>query len=83
MVMFRIWSTDAIYNAGDPNYSKPRQLASISPNGKLLASGADDKIVCVYTPDPNPPSHSAKFGTYTELCIRFHEIPTKQASRFQ
>lgn len=33
-----------------------------SPNGKYLASGADDKIVCVYTLDPNPPSHSATFG---------------------
>lgn len=70
----RIWSTDAIYNAGDPNYSKPRQLASMSyhsgtihtvrfsSSGKFLASGADDKIVCVYTLDPNPPSHSATFG---------------------
>ena len=36
-----------------------------SPNGKFLASGADDKIVCVYTLDPNPPSHSATFGTYS------------------
>lgn len=73
----RIWSTDAIYNAGDPNYSKPRQLASMSyhsgtihtvrfsSSGKFLASGADDKIVCVYTLDPNPPSHSAAFGTYS------------------
>ena len=33
-----------------------------SSNGKYLASGADDKIVCVYTLDPNPPSHSATFG---------------------
>lgn len=38
-----------------------------SPNGKFLASGADDKIVCVYTLDPNPPSHSATFGMYIEL----------------
>lgn len=55
----RIWSTAAILN---PNSSstQPRQLASLSyhsgtvhsvrfsGNGKYLASGADDKIVCVY-----------------------------------
>ena len=29
-----------------------------------MASGADDKILCVYKLDPNPPSHSASFGTY-------------------
>ena len=74
----RIWSTDAIYKAGDTTYSKPRQLASMSyhsgtihtvrfsSSGKFLASGADDKIVCVYTLDPNPPSHSATFGTYLQ-----------------
>lgn len=33
-----------------------------SPNGKYLASGADDKIVCIYVLDPNPPSHAATFG---------------------
>ncbi|KAI9840088.1 MAG: HIR complex subunit [Sarea resinae] len=71
----RVWSTEAIYNAGDPSYTKPKQLASMSyhsgtihtvrfsPNGKYLASGADDKIVCVYTLDPHPPSHAATFGT--------------------
>ena len=70
----RVWSTDAIYNAGDPAYNKPKQLASMShhsgtihtvrfsPNGKYLASGADDKIVCIYQLDPNPPSHTATFG---------------------
>lgn len=69
-----MWSTEAIYHAGDPNFAKPRQLASMSyhsgtihtvrfsANGKYLASGADDKIVCVYTLDPHPPSHSATFG---------------------
>lgn len=71
----RIWSTEAILNTGDPQYeSKPKQLASLSyhsgtihsvrfsPNGKYLASGADDKIVCIYILDPNPPSHTT-FGT--------------------
>ncbi|KAI9674827.1 MAG: HIR complex subunit [Caeruleum heppii] len=70
----RVWSTEAIYNAGDPSYSKPKQLASMSthsgtihtvrfsPNNQYLASGADDKIVCVYNLDPNPPSHST-FGS--------------------
>ncbi len=31
-------------------------------NGKYLASGADDKIVCVYHLEPGAPSHSAGFG---------------------
>lgn len=70
----RIWSTESIYNTGNPEFaSKPKQLASMSnhsgtihtvrfsPNGKYLASGADDKIVCVYTLDANPPTHST-FG---------------------
>ncbi|CAL5873419.1 uncharacterized protein PFLUO_LOCUS7698 [Penicillium psychrofluorescens] len=71
----RIWSTEAIYNTGNADFaSKPKQLASMSnhsgtihtvrfsPNGKYLASGADDKIVCVYMLDSNPPTHST-FGT--------------------
>ncbi|KAK7903384.1 HIR complex subunit [Exophiala xenobiotica] len=70
----RIWSTEAIYNATNANYDKPRQLASMSyhsgtihtvrfsPGGKFLASGADDKIVCIYTLDPSPPTHAA-FGS--------------------
>lgn len=70
----RIWSTDAILNASDPSYTKPKQLAWLSnhsgtvhsvrfsSNGKYLASGADDKIVCVYTLDPGPPQHST-FGS--------------------
>lgn len=71
----RIWSTDAIYGTGTPELEgKPKQLASMSnhsgtihtvrfsPNGKYLASGADDKIVCVYTLDANPPTHSSTFG---------------------
>ncbi|GES61968.1 Hira-domain-containing protein [Aspergillus terreus] len=69
----RIWSTEAIRNTDDSS-QKPKQLASMSnhsgtihtvrfsPNGKYLASGADDKIVCIYTLDANPPSHST-FGS--------------------
>ncbi|GKZ88422.1 HIR complex subunit [Aspergillus niger] len=72
----RIWSTEAICNTDDPeNASKPKQLASMSnhsgtihtvrfsPNGKYLASGADDKIVCIYTLEANPPSHASTFGS--------------------
>jgi len=71
----RIWSIDAILNSHDPEYSKPKQLAAVShhsgtihavrfsSNGKYLASGADDKIVCVYALDPNAPTHAA-FGGY-------------------
>ena len=74
----RVWSTEAIFNAADPDFPKPKQLASMSyhsgtihtvrfsSNGRYLASGADDKIVCVYTLDPTPPSHAATFGTSLE-----------------
>lgn len=60
--------------AGDSTYAKPKQLASMSHhsgtihsvrfsgNGRYLASGADDKIVCVYSFDPNAPAHAATFG---------------------
>ena len=73
----RIWSTEAIYRAGDTSFNKPRQLASMSyhsgtihtvrfsPTGRYVASGADDKIVCIYMLDPNPPSHSSTFGNAT------------------
>ncbi|CAH0023312.1 unnamed protein product [Clonostachys rhizophaga] len=69
----RIWSTEAIYNAEDPDYNKPRQLAHMShhlgtihsvrwsPNGRYLASGADDKMICIYHLDKNPPP--TIFGT--------------------
>lgn len=69
----RIWSTDAIYNADNPSYSEPRQLCHMShhlgtihsvrfsPNGRYLASGADDKLICVYHLDKGPPA--ATFGT--------------------
>ena len=69
----RIWSTEAILNSNNPEYTKPKQLAAVShhsgtihavrfsSNNKYLASGADDKIVCVYALDPNAPTHAA-FG---------------------
>ncbi|KAI5291222.1 HIR complex subunit [Ascosphaera aggregata] len=72
----RIWSTEAIYHADDPAYAdKPRQLASLSnhsgtihavrfsPNGKYVASGADDKIVCVYGLEEGAAPSHATFGT--------------------
>ncbi|PLB43956.1 Hira-domain-containing protein [Aspergillus steynii IBT 23096] len=72
----RIWSTEAICNTDDPEVAnKPKQLASMSnhsgtihtvrfsPNGKYLASGADDKIVCIYALDANAPSHASTFGS--------------------
>lgn len=70
----RIWSTDAILNASNPAYTQPKQLASLSyhsgtvhsvrfsSNGRYLASGADDKIVCVYTLEPGAAGH-ATFGS--------------------
>ncbi|RAR11295.1 Hira-domain-containing protein [Stemphylium lycopersici] len=70
----RVWSTEAILNSNDPTYTKPKQLAAVShhsgtihavrfsSNGKYLASGADDKIVCVYALDKNAPTHAA-FGS--------------------
>lgn len=69
----RVWSTESIYNADTPKYNKPRQLCHMShhlgtihsvrfsPNGRYLASGADDKIICVYHLDKGPPA--ATFGT--------------------
>ncbi|EHA48866.1 HIR1 [Pyricularia oryzae 70-15] len=71
----RVWSTEAIYNADNESFRKPRQLCHMShhlgtihsvrfsPNGRYLASGADDKIICIYQLDSNPPSHTATFGT--------------------
>lgn len=70
----RIWSVEAIRKADDPHYDQPRQLCSLnihsgtihtvrfSRNGKYLASGADDKIICVYSLDPTPATHSITFG---------------------
>ena len=73
----RIWSTEAILNASNPSYTQPKQLASLSyhsgtvhsvrfsGNGKYLASGADDKIVCVYVLEEGKPTHTT-FGSKEE-----------------
>ncbi|KAI0898844.1 Hira-domain-containing protein [Annulohypoxylon nitens] len=70
----RVWSTESIYNADDPSYTKPRQLCHMShhlgtihsvrfsPNCRYLASGADDKIICIYQLESGPPT-IAPFGT--------------------
>ncbi|ODA80892.1 hypothetical protein RJ55_03852 [Drechmeria coniospora] len=70
----RIWSTESIYKSDDASYSKPRQLCHMShhlgtihsvrfsPNGRYLASGADDKIICVYHLDKSSPP-TATFAT--------------------
>ncbi|KAH7323079.1 TUP1-like enhancer of split [Stachybotrys elegans] len=72
----RIWSTESVYHANDPSYTKPRQLCHMShhlgtihsvrfsPNGRYLASGADDKLICVYQLEKGPPA--ATFGTSNE-----------------
>ncbi|PHH76389.1 hypothetical protein CDD82_4023 [Ophiocordyceps australis] len=69
----RIWSTDAVYKANDGASSDPRQLCHMShhlgtihsvrfsPNGRYLASGADDKLICIYHIDSAAPA--ATFGT--------------------
>lgn len=71
----RVWSTEAIYKAHDAEYqkTKPRQLCHMShhlgtihsvrfsPNGRYLASGADDKMICVYHLDRSP--SAPIFGT--------------------
>lgn len=50
------------------NHSGTIHTVRFSPNGKYLASGADDKIVCVYTLDSNPPTHST-FGRFFKATI--------------
>ncbi|KAK7959918.1 WD domain-containing protein [Apiospora aurea] len=73
----RVWSTEAIYNSDDRSYAKPRQLCHMShhlgtihsvrfsPNSRLLASGADDKIICIYQLESGPPT-IATFGSNNE-----------------
>lgn len=63
----RIWSIDAIMNAGDSTYTKPKQLCHLSKHsgsvtvvrfsrdGRWLASGADDKVICIYELDTQGP----------------------------
>ena len=88
----RIWSTEAIYNAANADYDKPKQLAAISthsgtihtvrfsPGGKFLASGADDKIVCIYNLDPTPPTHAA-FGMFCMQELRAYADTRKQVQK--
>ncbi|KAI1026875.1 hypothetical protein LB503_012764 [Fusarium chuoi] len=58
----RVWSTESIYNADTPNHHLGTiHSVRFSPNGRYLASGADDKIICVYHLDKGPPA--ATFGT--------------------
>ncbi|KAM7224080.1 protein HIR1 [Rhypophila decipiens] len=70
----RVWSTESIYRADD-SYTEPRQLCHMShhlgtihsvrfsPNGRYLASGADDKLICIYHLDNSAPSNVPSFGT--------------------
>ncbi|KAI1501397.1 TUP1-like enhancer of split-domain-containing protein [Biscogniauxia marginata] len=70
----RVWSTESIYNSDDRSYTEPRQLCHMShhlgtihsvrfsPNCRYLASGADDKIICIYQLESGPPA-IAPFGT--------------------
>lgn len=85
-------------NSNDPTYTKPKQLAAVShhsgtihavrfsSNGKYLASGADDKIVCVYALDKNAPTHAA-FGGYrrrpegVQLLINMQDRTSPRPSR--
>lgn len=70
----RIWSMEAIRNAANASYEGPKQLCHMSyhsgtihtvrfsPDGRWLASGADDKIICIYHLEKEPPAHGASFG---------------------
>ncbi|KAI9728677.1 MAG: HIR complex subunit [Chrysothrix sp. TS-e1954] len=63
-----------VYNGTNVDYTEPKQLAALSyhsgtihtvrfsNSNKYLASGADDKIVCIYYLDPTPPTHTT-FGS--------------------
>ncbi|KAF6828326.1 WD domain-containing protein [Colletotrichum plurivorum] len=72
----RVWSTEAIYSDSiDLETKRPRQLCHMShhlgtihsvrfsPNGRYLASGADDKLICVYHLDKSPPVASFGLGS--------------------
>ncbi|KAF3909895.1 hypothetical protein ABW21_db0208404 [Orbilia brochopaga] len=71
----RIWSTEAILNAGDENFKGPRQLCSMtthtgavlavrwSGTNRYLASGSDDKIVLIYERDLNAAPSRPQFGS--------------------
>lgn len=70
----RIWSMEAIRNAANADFEGPKQLCHMtyhsgtihtvrfSPDGRWLASGADDKIICIYHLEKEPPAHGASFG---------------------
>ena len=45
------------------NHSGTIHSVRFSGTGKYLASGSDDRIVCIYYIDPSPPSEFATFGT--------------------
>ncbi|KAK6203814.1 HIR complex subunit [Pestalotiopsis sp. IQ-011] len=71
----RVWSTESVYNAHDRTYTKPKQLCHMShhlgtihsvrfsPNGRYLASGADDKIICIYQLESGPPPTVVALGS--------------------
>ncbi|KAI9738986.1 MAG: HIR complex subunit [Claussenomyces sp. TS43310] len=74
----RIWSIDAVENAGDASYTKPKQLCHLSKHsgsvtvvrfsrdGRWLASGADDKVICIYELDYQVPA-APSFGNEAHL----------------
>lgn len=57
------------------NHSGTIHTVRFSPNGKYLASGADDKIVCVYTQEVNATAH-ATFGTDKPVFLNPHNPKT-------
>lgn len=70
----RLWSVEAIVKSDDPTYDGYKALSHMSyhsgtihtvrfsPNGKWLASGADDKIICIYHLDESQATPVATFG---------------------
>lgn len=51
------------------NHSGTIHAVRFSPNGRYLASGADDKIVCVYMLEATPPSHASTFGRLEPIAL--------------